>query len=118
MRAAITVLAVICMMVGLSAASQRQSGVSNSSPCAIVQQALTDAQHIKIGMTRREVERYFVEDGGLQFPQRTRYGSLKCAYLMLEIDFDLAPSRGRASSTPNDTVTKISKMFVEYPAKD
>jgi hypothetical protein len=34
----------------------------------MVQQALVDYARIKSGLTRREVEKYFMQQGGVQFP--------------------------------------------------
>jgi len=69
-------------------------------------------------MTRREVEKYFVSDGGLQFPNSTRYVYPKCVYIKLEVDFSPAPSRDRALASAEDIVTRVSKLFVNYPVKD
>jgi len=64
--------------------------------CAMVQEALSRSREIKPGMTRRDVERYFAPDGGLQFPNRGVYVFSSCRYLKIEVDFDLKPS-GKAS---------------------
>jgi hypothetical protein len=87
------------------------------SSCAVIQQALSDYQRIKVGITRREVENYFAQDGGAQFPGNTRYVYPKCRYLHIDVEFTAKdPARGIFAT--NDTVTKMSKLYVDYSAKD
>jgi hypothetical protein len=118
MRTGITTLAVICIVVTLYGAGERQSAASESSPCAMVQQALSDSRRLKVGITRGEVEKYFIQDGGLQFAENTRYVYPKCDYIKLEVDFSRATSGTLPLMSPNDTVTKVGKLFIEYPARD
>lgn len=112
------VFAGVFTLVALLGAGPRQDRASGPSSCAVVQQALSDYQHIKAGASRRDVEKFFVLDGGLQFRNSTTYAYPKCNYIKLEIDFSPAPSGTPVLLSPDDTVTKVSKLFVEYPAKD
>jgi predicted membrane-bound spermidine synthase len=118
MKTAMAVFAGVFTWVALLGAPARQETASGPSSCAVVQQALSDYQHIKAGATRREVEKYFVLDGGLQFRSKTTYAYPKCNYIKLEIEFSPAPSGAPVLLSPDDTVTKVSKLFVGYPAKD
>jgi hypothetical protein len=115
---AAVVAAVFCLATAVSWASQQKAAQSQpSSPCVVVAEALTASYNIKIGMTRREVEKYFVHDGGAQFAEKTRYVYRSCDYLQMEVEFNLKPS-GKDLKSPNDVVTATSKLFVAYPAKD
>lgn len=64
------VLAVFLVIFALAFRARSQV---QTSPCSIVQKALEDYGQLKLGMTRKEIERRFVPDGGLQFPFSTRY---------------------------------------------
>jgi hypothetical protein len=64
------------------------------------------------------VEKYFQQDGGLQFAERTRYVHPKCEYIKLQVDFKRAASKDGSLLSPDDTVTGVSKLFVDYPVKD
>jgi hypothetical protein len=88
-----------------------------ASGCRLLEQALADYGQLKPGGSRAEVERYFSRDGGFQTSGSTRYVYAKCEYLHVDIEFEVAkPSDVTLSST--DKVTKISKLYAEYPAKD
>lgn len=84
----------------------------------MVQEALKDSHRIKPGMKRMEVEKHFISDGGLQFPDNWRYTHPRCEYIKLEIEFESAPNRGRNLTSPDDKVKKVSKLYIDYPTKD
>jgi hypothetical protein len=83
----------------------------------MVQQALVDYARIKSGLTRREVEKYFMQQGGVQFPGSTHYLYRKCRYLHVDVDFTSKGTGDRLFS-PDDVVTKASQLYVDYTAKD
>ena len=85
--------------------------------CQLLGHALSDYGKIKIGSARSDLERNFSRAGGFQAPASTRYVYPKCEYLQVEIEFELAKPNEIAFSA-SDKVTKISKLYVEYPAKD
>jgi hypothetical protein len=95
----------------------RGSQAQNSPSCVDVKRALVDHGRIRAGVARREVEKYFVQDGGLQFPGTTRYVYTRCRYLHVDIDFEAKASAGQLFS-PDDVVTKVSKLYVDYSARD
>ena len=101
----------------ISAVLIRSSQAQNPSACGDVQQALVDRDRIKVGIARREVEKYFVQDGGGQFPSTTRYVYTRCRYLHVDIDFEAKGSAGQLFSG-DDVVTKVSKLYVDYSTKD
>jgi hypothetical protein len=118
MRTGILVSVTICVLCAPLGSAPRQVAGSESSSCAVIEQALNDFQHIKVGTSRREVEKYFRRDGGMQFPGSTRYVYPKCDYIKLEVDFSTGTSVDNLFG-PNDTVTKVSeKLFLNYLARD
>lgn len=106
------------LSVSLTAARPSQEASARAGACAMVQQALADSKRITPGVTRKEVERYFTHDGGLEFPNHAWYTYRQCNYIKLEVEFDPAPSRGSDFSSPDDAVKNVSKLFIDYPAKD
>lgn len=90
---------------------------NNPATCALMEQALKDYQQLKDAKTRRDVEKYMVPDGGMQFPARTRYLYTKCEYLHVDVEFELVKP-AEIVSLPDDKVIRVSKIYVEYPAKD
>lgn len=111
-------LAVIFGFVALFARPTRQNVPCEETSCALVRGAMEDINHIEVGTTRREVEKHFDLDGGVQFPGNTRYLYPKCHYIKVEIEFVPTDSRGNELFSPNDTVTKVSQPYLAYPAKD
>jgi hypothetical protein len=89
----------------------------SATSCQRLAQALSAYGKVKIGSTRSDLERYFSRDGGFQTPSSTRYVYSKCEYLQVEVEFELAKPDEIVFSA-NDRVTKISRLYVEYPAKD
>lgn len=116
MRAHIKMFAMLCILVTPLGAGTQHDQTQDSS-CAVIQQALTDYQRIKVGATRGEVEKYFAQDGGVQFPNSTRFVYPRCQYLHLDLEFEAKGPADRPFS-PDDTVTKTSKLYVDYSAKD
>jgi len=90
-----------------------------SAPCCqAVQRALLDSDKLKPGVRRSEVEKYFIQDGGLQFPDKGYYVHPRCNYLKLTIEYDLEPSTTGSPTSPDDRVKNLSALFVERPTKD
>lgn len=109
---------VFLMIVSASAApiSPAQS-LPGCSPCGQVEQALEDSARLKAGMTRRDAERYFALDGGMNFRGQTRYVYKKCDLVKVEITFEEDPSVQNDFSQ-KDKITNLSKLFLEYPSRD
>jgi hypothetical protein len=111
-------LVMICGFVTVTQSVPRQNPNAQVDRCVEIRQALDDYLQIKVGMTRREVEKQFKEDGGMQVRGQTRYVYKKCAYVQVEISFKLADSRKTVESSPDDIVTKVSKPYLAYMAVD
>ncbi|HEV2315182.1 MAG TPA: hypothetical protein VGR94_07740 [Candidatus Acidoferrales bacterium] len=122
MRPAIVVVTIICGLFAATEPALRQNSVKQQGSCAVVKEALDDSLHIKVGMTRREVEKHSTLDGGLQFFSTTRstarYVYLKCEFIKLDIGFKSAVRGKQNLRSPNDIVEKVSKPYLEYPVMD
>ena len=120
-----TTAAVILLILSLSVlifASCRASPSlkSPSSCCQMVRNALDASRQLKPGAKRRDVEKQFYMDGGVQDPRSTRYRFAKCGYVKVQIDFKLAGARenGMGVESPDDTVTKVSVPYLDFPTLD
>jgi hypothetical protein len=113
-----TILLVLTTLLWHPESALPQSGRVTGSECVVVEQALAAYQAVRPGIKRKEVERSFKYDGGLQFPDHGRYTYRGCEYIKLEIDFKPAPDRGNAASSPDDTVATASRLFIDYPTRD
>ena len=108
----------VLLSAALLAVLSAQDVSGSSSACAVVRQALDDAQRIQPGVKRVDVETYFKYEGGVQFPDNARFVYAKCEYIKLEVEFEPSPSRRNAMTSPDDTVRRVSKLYIEYPVKD
>ena len=118
-RAAAVLLGTAVLFAGPTAAPRTvRDGRNAPGVCAMLEHALADSLRIKPGNVRKEVEKYFREDGGGQFPDNARYVWPSCTYLKLDVEYDPAPSRGKDLESPEDRVTRVSKLYVEYPTMD
>ena len=91
---------------------------ADKSGCDMVQQALAAYQAIKPGITRKQVEDDFKEEGGGQFREQTRYTYKGCRYIKVNIDFASVGDPKQLIFSPDDKVTGVSKLYIEYPIKD
>jgi hypothetical protein len=114
----LTILAVFTTLFLHPGLAPCQSNSVTNSECAIVQRALEAYRAIKPGITRKEVEKNFKYDGGLNFRDHGRYTYGGCDYIKLEVTFEPAPDRSNSFSSPDDTVITVSKLFIDYPTKD
>ncbi len=100
--------------------------VAQSDPCcSIVQDALTAASQIKVGMTRRAVEKDFMPDGGLSFPLETTYVFKRCPLIKIRVTFSSSsssPSGNNSNehvhSAGEDRIVSVSELFIGYESRD
>jgi hypothetical protein len=89
-----------------------------TSGCKLVEQALEAYTSIKSGVSRKEIEKSFVEEAGLQSPNYTRFVYRKCKYIKVEVEFIPSTDRGKNLTSPADSVKSVSRLYVEYSIKD
>jgi hypothetical protein len=114
-RKALIVLPSFGLVVLLGMA--RQSEPKQTRCSGIAENALKNWQNLKVGMTRQDVERKFILDGGMQFPESSTYVVPNCEYVKVRVQFELSNQDAHLLA-PQDTVSRISQLFVAYPARD
>lgn len=78
---------------------------------------LAEIEQIKIGSTREDLLQVFKESGGFWFRTSGTYIYRKCPYILLDVEFKLiADKHDRSHGRPTDTITKLSKPYLGYPA--
>ena len=97
--------------------SPGQDQTPDASCRNLLEKALLDQAHVKVGVTRREIEKYFLPDGGAQFPSSTRYVYPKCPLVHMDVEFQ-AKGDVKHPFSPEDIVIKASKLYLDYPLKD
>ena len=100
------------------AVAQSAQGKPHPECCSIVVAALDAVSHIHAGMSRAEVEKLFVVDGGLIFRDKTRYSFRDCRSIKVEITFDRDKQVSGVIGSPTDTVKAVDRPYLEYPLAD
>jgi hypothetical protein len=90
-----------------------------SECCSIVQKALDAVGRIKKDTKRADIEKEFVQDGGIFSRSGTIYRYKLCPYIKVRVVFALDPAyKGFADGSPKDTANSVSKPYVEYGTSD
>ena len=88
----------------------------------LIEKCIMDFEYIKIGMTRNEIEKRFLLDGGLQsIASPIRFTHPNCPYFKINIEFAFTKNpddQNRAISKKEDKVIKVSKPYIERPFTD
>jgi hypothetical protein len=85
------------------------------------ERCLRDFESIRKGMTRGEVASRFAMDGGLQGVSPVRFVHPGCPYFKVDVEFEFrkdAADKGRAISSMDDKVIRVSKPYVERTVGD
>jgi hypothetical protein len=80
--------------------------------------SLTDMQGINVGMTRAEMLKVFMEEGGISNRHWRRYVYRKCGYIKVDVGFAPANNPDNTDESPEDRITKISQPFLEWAIRD
>ncbi|HSY10415.1 MAG TPA: hypothetical protein VK840_05820 [Candidatus Dormibacteraeota bacterium] len=80
---------------------------------------LTECQKIKPGMTRAELLKVFTTEGGLSTPRHRTFVYRGCPYIKVDVDFTLSELKQfELEERPADTISKISKPYLDWSVKD
>lgn len=107
----------ILLLLAAGQLSLQAGQKADTSACAQIEQALQDFGRIKTGMMRHDVERYFTLDGGMNFRLQTYYVYRKCDLIKIEVTFESDPDV-KDKFSDRDKITKLSKLYLDYPSKD
>lgn len=79
--------------------------------------SLPELGSIEAGMTRRDLLKVFMEEGGKSTRTWRRYAYRKCAFVKVDVEFAAVGDPGVVEG-PDDRITKISKPFLELTIGD
>jgi hypothetical protein len=108
---------IVFMMVVFSALEGQKIKGNSMSHTEWVGNALKEIQTIKPGMTRRDLLKLFVAEGGLGGSAHpTTYLYRDCVYIKIDVEFQPAQQTGRKS--PDDKITEVSRPYLGNPTID
>jgi hypothetical protein len=92
---------------------------------AWVADAMKEMQTVKVGMTRKDLLRVFVTEGGLSTGLRRTYAYRNCPYFKVDVQFTPIgrPARdkeGRVTleESPSDQIAAISRPYLDWAVMD
>lgn len=74
---------------------------------------LDEIQSIRVGITRKELLKVFMEEGGISNRRQRRYVYRNCGYIKVDVEFAPASDLNSHEQKLDDRITKISKPFLE-----
>jgi hypothetical protein len=80
-----------------------------------VEKSLETMHSVKVGMTRAELEKVFVPDGGLSVPEKQTYVYRECPYFKVTVAFKTDAAN---PVDKNDRIVRISKPYIDWPVGD
>ena len=85
-----------------------------------VSDLLVECQKIKPGMTRSELLRVFIAEGGIFTAQHRTFVHRRCPYIKVDVDFNLSgrTSPGTNAEQGDDIVRSISKPYLDWTVID
>ena len=84
-----------------------------------ISEILTECQTIKLGMTRAELLKVFTIEGGLSTATHRTFVYRGCHYIKVDVEFTLSePGQNVLEERPTDTISKISKPYLEWSIID
>ena len=113
-----TSVIVLLTCILLKAGSVGVSAQELSSSCGVITDALRSIESLKAGGPRSQLERDFQLDGGMQFAAKSRYVFKACHYIKIDVKLSGKGIEDRADFLPTDTITEVSRPYLEFPTKD
>jgi hypothetical protein len=83
-----------------------------------IRENLPELSSIKVGMTRGELLKVFMPEGGISTRIWRRYVYRKCGYVKVDVEFAPADNNKSGNEQPDDRITKISKPYLEFAVMD
>ncbi|HMD39165.1 MAG TPA: hypothetical protein VKH15_07780 [Candidatus Acidoferrum sp.] len=111
-------LVLLAFTVAMLPAPSKVGRQRQNDLCPEIKEVLDDFGKIRNGMTRRDLDKLFTEDGGISVRPQTRYLSRRCNYIKAEVHFKLVQAIDSTEFSPNDIIIEVSKPYLEVPFID
>jgi hypothetical protein len=92
---------------------------ATKDPTKQIAEILTECQKIKPEMTRAELLKVFTTEGGLSTAAWRTFVYRGCPYIKVDVDFTPSdPKQKMVEERPTDTISKISKPYLDWSIGD
>jgi len=103
--------------VGFLVAPSRAGDETDKNLTKQISDVLTECKKITTGTTRTELLKVFTTEGGLSTATHRTFVHRRCPYIKVDVDFTLLDPKQK-DERPTDTVSKISKPYLEWSIFD
>jgi hypothetical protein len=80
-----------------------------------IREHLPELESIKVGMTRKDLLKVFMEEGGISTRTWERYVYRKCIHVKVDVQFaPVGEPTGFFRVNPDDRITSISKPYLQH----
>jgi len=110
-------LVLVTLALGFLVVPSRAGDETDKNLTKQISDILTECKKIVPGTTRAELMKVFTTEGGLSFPTHRILVHRRCPYIKVEVDFTLSDAKQK-DERPTDTVSKISKPYLEWSIGD
>src|SRR6266480_7165550 len=105
--------------IGFLVAPSRAADEADKNLTKQMSDILAEWKKITPGTRRAELLKVFITEGGLSTAKRRTFVHRRCPYIKVDVDFTLSdPKQSAVDERPTDTVSKISKPYLEWSIGD
>jgi hypothetical protein len=115
-----TVILIVCLLfVSTLSANPLKQVETKNDPQAWLEERYREALSIRPGMSRADLKRVFIEDGGLQTIPSSRYVLKSCAMIKVDVVFDVEYGLNYKERPDGEIkIKEVSKPYLEHFATD
>ena len=107
------------LALGFLAVPSRAGDETDKNLTKQISDILTECKKITPGTTRTELLKVFTTEGGLSTAKHRTFIHRRCPCIKVDVDFTLSdPKQSAVDERPTDTVSKISKPYLEWSIGD
>jgi len=110
-------LLLVMLVFGFLVMPSRAGDGTDKNLTKQISDVLTECKKITAGTTRAELLKVFTTEGGLSTATHRTFVHRRCPYIKVDVDFTLSDSKQR-DERPSDTVSKVSKPYLEWSIVD
>jgi hypothetical protein len=83
-----------------------------------IRENLPELESVRVGMTRGELLKVFMQEGGISTRTWRHYVYRKCVYVKVDVEFAAVGNTDSGEEGPDDKITKISKPYLQFMIGD
>jgi hypothetical protein len=112
-------IAIVLIWIATKGSTAGQSPAEPKAACDVVVRALREVQNVKPGMTRRDLLKQFIGEGGVSNRLQRTYVLKTCPYVKVDVEFEIPPGQGGSTAEGlSDKIADISRPYLGCTVTD